>query len=110
MPSDSLCFCGDGLVAHGHALESLQPGLNPGPFFRILLGVNGCVRVGVIVHDIGFEAGRNGMVGIGNQPVKELGIGVIREAISPGSNRRARIQVAVGKRLPWLAEPAQRGA
>ena len=99
-----------GWLLTGMRLESLQLGLKPGPFLWILFGVNGRVRVGVVVQNIRFEAGRNGVVGIGNQPVNKLGVGVIREAISPRTNRRTGIEVTVGKRLMWLAEPGQRGA
>jgi hypothetical protein len=50
------------------------------------------------------------MAGIGNQPVKQLGIGVIGEAISSGLDRCAGIQVTVGKRLTAACQsgPARR--
>ena len=39
------------------------------------------------------------MVGVINQQMKQLGIGLIRQSITSRTNRRASIQIAVGKRL-----------
>ena len=105
-----LCLRRDRLVADWHGLEGLQLALNLGPLRRILLGANGCIRVGVVILDVGLEAWRYRVVGILNQTVKQLGVRVIRQAITARTNRRAGIQVPIGKRLVRLNQPAYGGA
>ena len=50
------------------------------------------------------------MVGIDNQTMQQLGVGVVRKAIAPGTDGCAGIEVAVGKRLMRLDKPSQRGS
>src|ERR1700724_375217 len=42
--------------------------------------------------------------------MKQLGIGIIRQSITSRTNRRASIQIAVGKRLVRRTKTDQRGA
>jgi len=45
------------------------------------------------------------MVWIGNQPMKQLGIGLIRQPIASRTNPHPGIQIAVGKRLVRRSKP-----